>query len=169
MSILTVPERLAKCLIDSHESIVAGYHYTQGAVEQMERPCWLVFIEDASYQNVTVDQDLTEQSYSLAYVGHIYNDPSDNSLSVEYEELARRTAVSSITYLMEHPQLQMSNQRGVFDSVLHSLNGVMNMRVDGRSGVTLYSRDAISGEAWWGFTIDVTITEQLIYETTGIS
>lgn len=166
MSILTTPERLAQVLIDAHPSIRAGYHFTQGSVEQIERPCWLVFIEGASYPQTTVDQELVEQSYSCAFIGNIWNS-ADTEFSSEYELLARQVADSTVRYLFRHPQLQMSNERGVFPDMLTGLTGVQQVKVDGRSAVTLYSRDAIAGEAWWGFTIDLTIIEQMPYETVG--
>lgn len=167
MSIQTVPQRLAECLFDSHEAIVGSYWWTQGAIEQLERPVFVVFVEDASYANASGDQILVEQGYSIAYIGHIYNQAEDNSLSVEYEQLTREIAEASVRYLIEHPQLQISDNRGILGKKT-SLNGVQQMIVDGRSGVTLYSRDAVSGEAWWGFTIDVTMTEQFTFCLTGI-
>lgn len=166
MSILTTPERLAMMLIDAHPSIRAGYHFTQASIEQLERPCWLVFIEGASFPQITVDQELVEQGYSLAFIGHIWNE-GDAEFSSEYELLAREIAEDTVTYLLSHPQLQMSNQRNLFPEILPALTGAMQMKIDGRSSVTLYSRDAVSGEAWWGFTIDLTVTEQLSYCTVG--
>lgn len=166
MSILTTPERLAQVLIDASPHIRAGYHFTQGAIEQLERPCWLVFIEDATYPQTTVDQELVEQAYSCAFIGNVWNS-ADVEFSSEYETLARQVADTTVPYLLAHPQLQMSNQRNVFPSVLGALDGVQQVRIDRRSAVTLYSRDAVSGEAWWGFTIDLTIVEQLSYCTVG--
>lgn len=166
MSILTVPERLTMLLVDAHPSIRAGYYYTQAAIDQIERPCWLVFVEDASYPQITVEQEVVEQSYSLAFIGNIWNSV-DSRYSKEYEQLAREVAHETVVYLLEHPQLAMSNKRGLFSNPLPSLNGVQRVSLDGRSAVTLFSRDAISGEAWWGFTIDLTIYEQLSYCITG--
>ena len=166
MSILTTPERLAQVLIDASPHIHAAYHYTQAAIEQLERPCWLVFIEDASYPQTTVDQEQVEQSYSCAFIGHIWNSV-DNEFSSEYERVAREVAATTVPYLLGHPQLQMSNDRNVFPSALASLDGVTQLKIDRRSSVTLYSRDAVAGEAWWGFTIDLTITEQMTYCTVG--
>lgn len=169
MTILTTPERLAKMLIDAHSSIVAAYHYTQDSIDQLERPCWLVFVEASSYPNVTANQELVEQSYSLAYVGQVFASGAGiyGSYDSEYEKLARQVAVSTIKYLYEHPQCQMTNDRGAFAAALPSLDTVMQLKVDGRSGVTLFSRDAVEGEAFWGFTIDVTVTEQMVYEMRG--
>lgn len=166
MSILTTPERLAKVLIDAHPSIRAGYHFTQAAVEQLERPCWLIFVEDAAYPQITVDQEVVEQAYSCAFIGNVWNS-IDNEFSAEYEVLARQVADATVTYLLRHPQLQMSNERSLFPERLPGLSGVQQVKVDRRSAVTLYSRDAVSGEAWWGFTIDLTVHEQLSYLTVG--
>jgi hypothetical protein len=167
MSILTTPERLAKVLIDCHPSIVAAYHYTQGAIDEIERPCWLIFVEDASYPQIGTEQELVEQPYSIAFVGNVWNS-ADEEFSVEYEQLAREIAEASVLYLLEHPQLQMSNKRGIFESELTSLDGVHTIKLGRRSSVTLYSRDAVSGEAFWGFTIDITAIEQLAYCVTGL-
>ena len=165
MSILTTPERLAEVLIDADESIRAAYHFTQSAIEQLERGCWLIFVEDASFPQVTTNQEVVEQAYSLAYIGHVWNSV-DNEFSMEYEQIARRVAVNTITYLLEHPQLQLSNNRGFF-SQKSGLAGVQQVLIDRRSAVTLFSRDAVSGEAFWGFTIDLTIREQLVYNIVG--
>ena len=167
MSILTVPERLTQMLVDCHPSIVAAYHYTQGAIDRVERPCWLVFIEDATFPQIGNDQELVEQNYSIAYIGEIWNSP-DNVYSIEYEIQAREVAVAVIKYFFEHKQLQMSNVRGIFPSELPSLNGVTMMNIGNRSGISLFSRDAVAGQAFWGFTFDVTITEQLMYDPVGL-
>ena len=166
MSILTVPERLAQVLIDCHPSIVGAYHFTQEAIDQIERPCWLIFVEDASYPKTSNNQELVEQGYSIAYVGEVFNGGYID-FAPEYEVRARQVAEASVKYLFEHPQLQMSNKRGVFSERLRGLNGVQQMMVDGRGPVTLYSRDGVEGTAFWGFTIDITIREQMVYNRVG--
>ncbi len=173
MSILTVPPRLAKMMIDCHDSIVAGYHYTQGALDQIERPCFLIFVEDAVYPQTTEGQEVVEQSYSLAYVGQAYN---ANEEGWEYEMMAREVAEAAVLYLFEHPQLTFENRRNIsivgdtpeqtFDGPEGMLDGVQGLRVESRSAVTLFSRDAV-GEAFWGFTIEITVKEQMAYETVG--
>lgn len=173
MSILTVPPRLSKMMIDCHPSIVAGYHYTQGALDQIERPCFLIFVEDASYPQTTEGQEQVEQSYSLAYVGEAYNVDDEG---VEYEIQARTVAEASVLYLFEHPQLTFENRRSIsiagdtpeetFDGPEGMLDGVTGIRLESRSAVTLFSRDGVN-EAFWGFSIEITIKEQLSYETVG--
>lgn len=168
MSILTTPERLAQMMLDCHESVVAAYHYTQEAIDQIERPCFLIFIEDASLENVTVDQEVVSQGYSIAYVGQPFTGTGDFTFSQEYEELARIVAEASLTYLLEHPQMQLSNDRALFGSdPLVGLAGVQQLVVNSRSGVTLFSREGVEADAFWGFTIDITVKEQIIYETVG--
>lgn len=167
MSILTTPERLAMMLIDSHTAIVAAYHFTQEALDQVERPAFLVFVEDASYPGTSVNQELVEQSYSIAYIGQVFNAGGYINIDSEYELLARQVAESTVKYLLEHPQCQMSNVRSVFDNPLPALDSIIQLKVDGRSGITLFSRDGVEGDAFWGFTIDLTITEQLAYEMVG--
>lgn len=167
MSILTTPQRLAEMLIDCDESIIAGYPYTQNSIDQLERPCWLVFVEDAQYPKTTPDEELVEQAYSLAYVGQVFSSDTYNDSNSEYELIARRVAVNAIRYLFERPTGIMSNIRGMFDSELGSLDELQLIRVEGRSSVALYSRDGVEGESFWGFTIDITCIEQMIYETQG--
>ena len=167
MSITTTPERLAYMLIDCDEAIVAGYPYTQNSIDQLERPCWLIFVEDAAYPKTTVDEELVEQSYSLAYVGEVFSSDSYNDYSSEYELQARRVAENSIRYLFSHPNGQMTNDRGIFPEAQGSLDSLQQIRVDGRSSVALYSREGVEGDAFWGFTIDITCIEQMIYETVG--
>lgn len=168
MPISTVPERLAMMLIDCHESIVAAYDYTQAAIDRIERPSWLIFIEDATYPQIGNDQELVEQNYSIAFIGNIWS-VVDNVYSVEYEKQAREIADASIKYFFEHKQLQMSNIRGKFPSELPSLNSVLSMNIGNRSAVTLFSRDAVAGQAFWGFTFDITLIEQLMYDPVGLS
>ena len=163
MSILTTPERLAMMLIDCDESIVAAYPYTQDSIDQLERPCWLIFVEDAAYPKTTQDEELVEQSYSLAYVGEVFSSDNYNDSNSEYEIQARRVAVNVIRYLFESPNGEMKNTRGLFDSELGSLDELQLLRVDGRGSVALYSRSAVEGEAFWGFTVDITCIEQMIY------
>lgn len=166
MSILTTPERLSQVLIDCHSSIVGSYHYTQQSIDSIERPCWLIFVEDASYPQTGVGQELEQQGYSIAYVGEVFN--SDYiDVDPEYELRARQVAEASVRYLFEHPQLQMSNKRGIFADRLRGLNGVQQVTIDGRGAVTLYSRDAVAGNAFWGFTIDITVREQFVYSPVG--
>lgn len=167
MSILTTPQRLAEMLIDCNPSIVGAYYYTQGAIDQIERPCWLVFVEGARYPQTTVDQEQVEQSYSVAYIGQIYTSPEDSEFSLEYELLARQVAEDSVKYLLSHNQCQMTNDRGVFADAKSSLDSVTFIKIDARSSITLYQRDAVEGLAFWGFTIDLVITEQLQYTTVG--
>ena len=168
MSILTTPERLAQMMIDCHESIVAAYHYTQEAIDQIERPCFLIFVEDASLENTTVDQEVVSQGYSLAYVGQPFTGLGDAALTLEYEKLARIVAEASLIYLLEHPQMQLSNDRALFGTdPLVGLTGVQQLIVNSRSGVTLFSRDGVEADAFWGFTLDITIKEQIVYETVG--
>lgn len=167
-NIQIAPQRIAMMLADCHESIVASYWYTQEAIEQIERPCWLVFVEDASYENTTLNQDLVDQAYSIAYVGQVFSGSGYHDFSYEYEKLAREVADSAVQYLLEHPQLQMSNRRGLYDSTERGLSGVLWSRVERRSGVSLFTRDGVSAEAFWGFTIDLTVKHQLVYETVGL-
>lgn len=167
MSILTTPQRLAEMLIDCHPSIVGAYYYTQGSIDQIERPCWLIFVEDARYPQTTQDQEQVQQSYSIAYIGQIYTSPEDSEFSLEYELLARQVAEAAIVYLLSHNQGQMTNDRGIFDNAKSSLGSVMWIKIDSRSSITLYQRDAVEGLAFWGFTIDIVVTEQLSYESVG--
>lgn len=167
MSIITMPQRLAEMLVDCHPSIVAGYWYTQGDVDQIERPCWLIFVGDARYPQVTQDQEQVEQSYSIAYIGQIYTSPEDAEFSEEYELLARQVADAAIKYLLSHNQGQVSNERGLFPSEKSALDSIMWTKISSRSGVTLYQRDGVEGLAFWGFTIDIVVTEQLSYESVG--
>lgn len=166
-NIQIAPERIAMMLADSHDSIVASYWHTQEAIEQIERPCWLVFVEDASYENTTVNQDLVDQAYSIAYVGQVFSGAGSHSFTYEYEKLAREVADTSVQYMLEHPQLQMSDRRGLQGGRLRGLSGVLWSRVERRSGISLFTRDAVSAEAFWGFTIDLTVKHQLAYETVG--
>jgi hypothetical protein len=166
-TLTTIGERIALCMVDCHESIAAGYWYTQDNVSQFERPCFLIFPEDTAYPNTTVDQEQVEQGFSIAYVGQIYNAAPYLSIN-EYEEQAREVAEASIIYLLSHPQLQFTNDRGLYPDVpKYGLNSVTLIKVDGRSAVSLFGRDGVEGEAFWGFTIDVTVTYQLQYETVG--
>lgn len=154
-------------MFDCHQSILASYHYTQESIDQLERPCWLVFVEDASYENTSNNQEVVNQGYSMAYVGQVFNAGNYGEADPEYEKLARQVAESSIKYLFEHPQLQFSNRRGFFETKLRGLAGAQQLIIDGRSSVTLMSRDGVEGEAFWGFTIDVTVREQLVYNAVG--
>lgn len=167
MSILVTPQRIAMVLMDAHPEIRSVYSYTQTAIDIIERPCWLIFVEDASYPQIGTDQELVEQSYSLAFIGDTWND-TNIEMSVRYEQLARDVAEKTISYLLSHPQLQCSNLRGLFDSELTSPVGVQQVKLGNRSAVTLYSREGVMGDAFWGFTIDITVIEQLEYETTGL-
>ncbi len=169
MSILTAPERLAKMMIDCNDDIVAAYHYTQAAIDQIERPCFIIFVEGAEYPQDTTDEEIVEQSYSIAYVGHAYSSPEDNDFSIEYEIQARQVAYDSVLYLLEHQQLSLENRRNLSvlsDGSLPSLDSILGLKINSRSAVTLFARDAVN-EAFWGFTIDITVQEQLIYETAG--
>lgn len=169
MAITSAPERLAKMLLDCHSSIRAAYYYTQDRIDQIERPCFLIFVEDAAFKNETVEQDLVDQSYSIAYVGHVFNATGDVDVTFEYEQRAREIADAAVQYLFEHPQMQMSDNRGIETTQLNSLDGVQYIRVDNRSAVTLFTRDGVSGNAFWGFTIDITSVEQFEYTITGIA
>jgi hypothetical protein len=82
----------------------------------------------------------------------------------EFEKQARISADTVIQYLLEHQYLQMSNRRDLQPERLPSLDGVQQMILNSRSAVSLYSRDAVVGDAFWGYTIDITVKEQLIYE-----
>lgn len=166
MPLATTPRRIAQMLVDCDQSIVASYDFTQESIDQLERPSWLVFIEDASFQNTTVDQELMEQGYSIAYIGQVFNS-GYSDYTREYEILARRVAENSVRYLLEHPYLQLSNTRGLFPERLGGLIGVQRMTVNNRSAVTLFSRDGVEGQAFWGFTIDITVVEQIAYNTVG--
>ncbi len=167
MSILTVPQRLAQMLADCHPTIVASYYYTQESIDQVERPCWLIFVEDASYPGTTVDQEQVEQGYSIAYVGQVFSAGGYVEFDAQYEQLARKIAEDAVRYLLSHPQGQVSNTNNLLPEPLGSLDGITSIRVNSRSGVTLFSRDAVEGSAFWGFTIDITVTEQFEYETVG--
>jgi hypothetical protein len=167
MSILDVPERIAMMLYDAHPAIKSTFHYTQAAIDEIEKPCWLVFVEDASYPQIGVNQELVEQSYSLAFIGNTWSDTNPKAM-LKYEKLTREIAEATILYFLEHPQLQMSNIRGNFNNELISLNGVHSVKIGSRSAVTLYSREAVAGDAFWGFTIDITVIQQLPYSTVGL-
>ena len=169
MSIQTAPTRLAKMLVDSHPAIKNAFDFTKESIDQdLDRPCWLIFIEDASYENVSVDQSYIDQGFSLAFVGAVYSGTGDFSLSKEYEVQTREIADDTVRYLLEHPQLQMSNTRSLFADPLYALNGIMWTTVDSRSAVTLFSRDAVASEIFWGFTIDMTVRMQFAYDTVAL-
>jgi len=167
MSILTVPARLALMLVDAHPSITNAYHYTRSNIDLANRPCWLVFIEDEAYPQESAGEELAEQGYSLAYIGKTYSDPSGTE-SQRYEQEAREVAVATVRYFLEHPMLQVANRRGLLDGPQTSLSGVNRTRLDRRSGVTLYTRDGVDAGAFWGFTIELTVINQIVYNETGI-
>lgn len=165
MPLSTTPERLAMMLLDCHDSIQASYHLTQNSIDQVERPCWLVFIEDASFaDNTTVDEIVYEQSYSIAYIGEVFSG-MDELQGNQFELQAREVADAAVLYLLSHPMGEFSNTRNLFDEPLTGVAGIQWIQLNSRSSVTLFSRDAVEGEAFWGFTIDITVKEQLIYET----
>lgn len=161
-------KRLAQMLVDSDEAIVGGFFYTQDSIDQsIDRPCYIVFDEGLAFENTTPDQDLSTQSFSVAFIGQIYNAFGISTLSMEYEEQTRRIAQNALLYLKEHPQLQMSNKRGLFTKV-GGFDGVLWTEVSGRSPISLFSRDGVAGEGFWGFTIDIDVTYQFTFETVGL-
>lgn len=169
MGLLETPRRLALMLYDCHPSIKASYFLTQESIDQIERPCFLVFPEDWSPENAGVNQDLGETSYSIAYIGQVFSGSGGvNNFSIEYEVMTRQVAEAATKYLLEHPSMQMSDLRGFNGAPLGGANGVLWMRVDGRSAVSLFTRDGVASEAFWGFTIDVTVKEQLVYNIVGL-
>lgn len=159
MTILTAPERLAKMLIDADSRIVAAYAWTQKSVDMIERPAWLIFVGDASFPQDTSEQEQVQQNYQLEYVGENF----DTGYAEEYEKLARQAAYNTVQYLLGHNQMQMSNQRGVFPEPLEPLDYIISVKLNTRSAITLMSRDAVD-QAYWGFTIDITVTEMLDYD-----
>ncbi len=156
-------------LVDCDERIYGAYYYTQDSIDQLERPCWLVFNEDASFENTTVNQELYQQGFSVAYIGQIFSGGAGyyGTEPLEYEEMTRQIAENAVKYLFEHQQMQVSNQRGLLPEPLQALDSVMLMKTDSRSGITLMSRDAVEGESFWGFTISLTITVQMPYDMYG--
>lgn len=164
-SISLVAERIAKMLMDCNEYVNAAYWLTQPAIDEIEKPCFLVFPEDASYVYETIDQEQYSQGFSIAYIGQTYSGLADANLSSEYELMARQIADSAVLYFIERQQLQFSDVRGLNGGKLPALAGVTMVKIDNRSSVSLFSRDGVSGsDGFWGFTLDLTVTQQLIYE-----
>jgi hypothetical protein len=163
MSILTAPERIAEMLADCHPSIRARYWLTQEAIDQIERPAWLVFVDGASYSQDNNGEDLVDQSYSIAYIGQIFTS-AGNVFTSEYEILARQVANNAIAYLRKYNKLKMANLRGLQPAALPNLNSILYSKVDNRSGITLYTRDGTGDNAFWGFTIDLTVTHQFVFD-----
>lgn len=165
MSITTHPQRLAQMMADCHNSIRAAFYYTQQAIDiDLDRPCFLIFVEDAAYEQTTQNQELVDQGYSIAYIGQVFTGIADHLLAVEYEQIAREVADAAVLYILEHPQLQVSDNRSFLGGSLSAANGVLHTSLDGRSAVTLFTRDGVAGDAFWGFTIDITVKQQLAYE-----
>ncbi len=166
MGITTTAERISYMLKDAHESIVSAYYLTQESLDQDDRPCWLVFPEDTSIEGdsgSTGEENITT-SYSLAFVGHPYNSSGYHELENEYEILAREVADSTLEYFMANKKLQVKNNRGLLPVSLRGLNGVLKMEVGGRSAVTLFEREGVNADSFWGFTMDISVTEIVVYE-----
>lgn len=162
-SITDQSTRLAFMLRDCHNSIEAAYFYTQPNIDQMGRPAFLIFPEDASYDGTAQGQEQYEQSFSIAYIGQPYVGTYID-FAFENEELAREVADAAVLYLLEHQNMSFSNTRNLEAQGENGLNGVMWIKVNNRSAVTLYSREATTGASgFWGFSIDIAVKTMLAY------
>lgn len=157
--ILTAPDRLALMMFDCHQSIMASYHLVQDNIDYVERPCFLISVEGANFPGVSSEQSQSEESFRLDYIGQTFN----TGHAHEYEILAREVADAAVRYVIEHDRLQFSNQRGVQPNKLSPIPHVKWTNIDNRGPITLMQRDGVD-EAFWGFSIDITITASYPYE-----
>lgn len=164
MSILTLPQRYAMILVDAHESIRSAYPYTVDNVDLVERPGWYITVEDEQIPGDTNEQEIVEQSYEFHYLGENFG----AGYAEEYEAMARQVAVATRNYLLEHQFGQMSNTRGLFANPLPPLDGVLSVRPQSRSAITLGGRNAV-GDAFWQFSFSMVERAQVAYTLKMIS
>lgn len=159
-------ERIARMLADASDEIVSVHWYTQESIDQDDRPCWLVFPEDTSIEQDegASGEENISTSFSLAFIGHPYNAGGYTDFTPEYEEIARQVADDTMEYFMAHKGLQVSNRRGLLPERLYNNLGVLGMEVTGRSAITLFEREGVNADSFWGFTMDISVKQMVVYE-----
>lgn len=165
MDVITgMAERMAQMLVDAHASIKMAYFFTQDSISDITRPCWLVFPEDTSTEKISEGQDRATTNFSLAYIGQPYTSANYSYSTPEYEALARTVAVETLRYFSANSKLQMSDTRGINGGSLRGYSGVLSTALGSLSEITLFQTEGVASELFWGFTLSISVTYQLIYE-----
>lgn len=163
-TITGISQRIAQMLVDAHTSIKTAYFYTQDSISDITRPCWLVFPEDTSVEKISEGQDRATTNFSLAYIGQPYTSANYTYSTPEYEALAREVALQTLTYFSANSKLQMSDTRGLQGGNLRGYSGVISTTLGSLSEITLFQTEGVNSEIFWGFTLGISVTYQLIYE-----
>lgn len=162
--ITEMSKRISMMLVDAHPSIKTAYFFTQDSISDITRPCWLVFPEDTSVEKVSEGQDRATTNFSLAYIGQPYTSANYTYSTPEYEALAREVAFETLEYFSANSKLQMSDTRGLQGGSLRGYNGVLSTALGSLSEITLFQTEGVNSEIFWGFTLSISATYQLIYE-----
>lgn len=161
--VLTVPERLSLMLKDCHNEVINAYYLYQDTLDYIERPSWIITSGEASYSvgsNTSEGQAEVEESYELALVGEPFTG-TEEDVGNFYEIVTREIANAAVLYLLKAPNLQFPNLRNLAPEKLPNLQGVLWMRPQTRSAITLMTREGID-EPFWGFTISINIRSMML-------
>ncbi|RMG84832.1 MAG: hypothetical protein D6712_10610 [Chloroflexi bacterium] len=155
-------------LVDAHDSIRAAYPYMQMSIDKLERPCWIIVPDGNGYTESVANLVVEDLSYTLAFIGYPMS-TTNSQISAEFEKSTRQILIDTEQYLLENQQMSVTNRRGLFSSAKPSLDDVLWLQIGSKSAVELFSREGVSGEAWWGFTLSVNIRHVIHYCETFVS
>ena len=159
--VLTAPERIAAMAHDASEHIRHGFPFYQANLASERRPAVDVEVGPARYTQIYHDMVEVEDTFTLNYLGHVFNESVGETDRNRHEEIAREAYKSIWRYFVARPQLQLQNARGGQPEPLGALAFVTKSNITSRANIGLYERTTSGLEMpsihYWSWSLTLTV------------